>query len=453
MKGVKKEENMSEYTPTEKMNKIFNEKVQLQRWLDVEVALAKAQAHLGVIPQEMADEISRKAKIELLDMEKFKEVQKQVFHPLVSLLSVLRPICQGKAGQYLHLGVTTQDIWDTATVLQLKEAYKVVYESLRQIEADLLSMAEKHADTVMAGRTHCVHAIPLTFGYKIAVLAREVRRHIERLKECRERFLVGHISGAVGTFASFGEKGPQLQALVMKDLGLGVPDICWQASRDRPAEFANLLSIIASTLARFANEVCLLMSSEIVEVSEPWKMGIVGSSTMPHKRNPLIAEIIRAQAKKVKYNAALVTEVMVVEHDRDLNFWIAEGNTLTESCLIMGEILTHSQNMAKGLIVYPERMVKNIDTLKGLMLSEVVMLELGRKVGKQSAFEIVYEDSVKTMEEGVRFKEVLMKDERVTQYLTEGDIDRILDPKGYVGLAPQITREMVNLSRKEREND
>jgi len=267
---------MSEYTPTEKMNKIFNEEAKLQRWLDVEVALAKAQAQLEVIPQEMADEISRKAKIELLDMEKYKHIQQQIFHPLVSLLSVLRPICQGKAGQYLHLGVTTQDIWDTATVLQLKEAYNVVYKSLRQIEANLLSMAEEHADTVMAGRTHCVHAIPLTFGYKIAVLAREVRRHIERLKECRKRLLVGHISGAVGTFASFGEKGPQLQALVMKNLGLGVPDICWQASRDRPAEFANLLSIIAATLARFANEVCLLMSSEIVEVSEPWKMGLVG---------------------------------------------------------------------------------------------------------------------------------------------------------------------------------
>ena len=444
---------MAEYTPAEAMKQIFNKEAQWQRWLDVEAALARAQGALGVIPKEAAEEISRKAKVELLDMKEVRQSMQQIWHPLVAVYRALQHICKGDAGQYIHLGVTTQDIWDTATMLQLNEAHKVIYESLRQIEAALLDMAEQHADTVMAGRTHGIHALPITFGYKVAVWAREIRRHIERLKECRKRLLVGHISGAVGTFASWGQEGPQVEALTLKELGLEVPDICWQAARDRPAEFANLLAMIAATLARIANEVYLLMSTEIAEASEPWHMGLVGSSTMPHKRNPIITETMRALAKKVRYNAALVTEVAVVEHERDLNFWEPETNTLAESCLIMGELLTHGQNLAQGLIVYPERMKKNLDALKGLMMSEGMMIELGHKIGKQSAYNIVYEDSMKTIEEDIDFKQVLMKDARVTQHLTEPDIDRILDPREYIGLAPKITRAIVALSRKEREAD
>jgi adenylosuccinate lyase len=435
------------------MKQIFNEEAQWQRWLDVEAALARALSTLGIIPKEAADEISRKAKVEFLDMKEVKESMQQIVHPLVAIYRAIQRVCDGDAGQYIHLGVTTQDVWDTAIMLQLKEAHKVIYENLREIEAALLNMAEQHADTIMAGRTHGIHALPITFGYKVAVWAREIRRQIERLKECRKRMLVGHISGAVGTFASWGQDGPQVEALTLKELGLEVPDICWQAARDRPAEFANLLSLIAATLARIANEVYLLMSTEIGEVSEPWQMGLVGSSTMPHKRNPLITETMRALAKKVRYNAAMVTEVMTVEHERDLNFWIAEENVLAESCLILGELLTQGQQLAKGLIVYPEKMRKNLDALKGLLMSEGVMLELGHKIGKQAAYDVVYEDSMKTIEEDISFKQVLMKDARVTQHLTETDIDRLLDPKGYIGLAPKITRDIVAVSRKERERD
>jgi adenylosuccinate lyase len=195
------------------------------------------------------------------------------------------------------------------------------------------------------------------------------------------------------------------------------------------------------------------MSTEIDEVSEPWQMGIVGSSTMPHKRNALLCETIRSLAKRVRYNAALVSEVALVEHERDLNFWLAEANPISDSCLFMGEILTHAQNLAKGLIVYPEKMRKNLGALKGLMMSEGLMIKLGHEVGKQTAYDIVYEDSMKTIEKGIDFKQVLMDDPRVMEHLSESDIDRILDPKGYVGLAPKLTRDMVTLSRQEREKD
>ena len=445
---------MMQPTPKEMMEQIFSHKALIQCWLDVEAALARAEASLGMIPKEAAEEISRKAKVELLDMKKLEETRQQVWLPTVAFIRTFQSICEGDAGQYIHWGATSQDLVDTAQILRLKEAYKVIYQSLRQIEANLLDMAEQYADTVMVGRTHGIHALPITFGYKVIIWAREIRRHIERLKECRKRLFVGQLSGAVGTLASFGEKGPKVQALMFKrELGLEVPDIAWHASRDRLAEFANLLAIIAATLARIANEVHLLMSTEIGELSEPWRKGLVGSSTMPHKRNPFITETMVSLAKKVRYNAALITEVMVVEHERDVNFLSEEMDALAESCVIMGELLTYAESLAKDLVVYPERMKKNLGILKGLMMSERVMLELGHKVGKQTAHGIIHEDSMKAMEENAEFKQVLLEDPRVNQYLSESHIDRILDPAQYIGLAPQITRDAVALSRKERERD
>jgi len=445
---------MIQLTPKEAMEQIFSHEALMQCWLDVEAALARAEASLGMIPKEAAEEISRKAKVELLDMKKLEEIRQQVWLPTVAFIRTFQSICEGNAGQYIHWGATSQDLVDTAQILRLKEAYKVIYQSLRQIEADLLDMAEQHAGIIMAGRTHAVHALPITFGYKVAIWAREIRRHIERLKECRKRLFVGQLSGAVGTLASFDERGAEVQALMFeKELDLEVPDIAWHASRDRLAEFANLLAIIAATLARIANEVHLLMSTEVGELSEPWRKGLVGSSTMPHKRNPFVTETMVSLAKKVRYNAALITEVMVVEHERDLNFLSEETDALVESCVIMGELLTYAESLAKGLVIYPERMKKNLGILRGLMMSEKVMLELGHKVGKQTAHSIIREDSMKAIEEDVDFKQVLLEDPRVNQYLSESDIDRMLDPVRYVGLAPQITKDAVALSRRERERD
>jgi len=435
------------------MKQIFIDKARIQRWLDFEATLARAEATLGMIPKEAAEEISRKAKVELLDIKKMEETRQQVLLPTVAFIRTFQSICEGDAGQYIHWGATSQDLVDTTQMLKLKEAHKVIYQSLRRIEADLLNTAEQHADTIMAGRTHCIHALPITFGYKVTIWARDIRRHIQRLKECRERLFVIQLSGAVGTMAAFGRKGPELQSLVAKDLGLGVPDISWHASRDRLAEFANLMSMIAGTLARIANEVYLLMSTEVGEVSEPWQVGVVGSSTMPHKVNPFISESMMSLAREVRHNASLVTEFMVVDHERDLNFLLGEMEALEDSCLTISELLAYGESMARNMTVNPKRMKTNLDLLKGLMLSEVVMLELGHKIGKQFAHEIVYDDAMKAIQEGINFKQVLMEDPRVNQHLTEADLDRILNPAGYLGLAPQIARDMIALSRKEREED
>jgi adenylosuccinate lyase len=444
---------MTPLTPTEAMNRIFSEKGRFQRWLDVEASLARIQASLSIIPKEAADAISRKANAELLDLKRYKEMYQQTGHPMVAMLRLFQPIVESGFGQYLHLGATTQDIMDTAMMLALKEAHKIIYESLRRIEFDLLNMAEQHADTLMVGRTHAVQALPITFGYKVAVWAREIRRNIQRLKECRDRIFVIQLCGAVGTMAAFGPKGPEIQSLVAKDLGLGDSDISWHASRDRLAEFANLMSLIGAALGRIGQEVYLLMATEVGEVCEPWQKGVVGSSTMPHKVNPQIAQNMRDLARKLRYNASFVTEVMMVDHERNLDHFLGEREKMEESCLIMGELLTHGEDMAKNMTVNPERMKSNLSLLKGLLLSESVMIELGKKMGKQSAHEVIYEDAMKSMKEEVDFKQVLIEDARVSQHLTKSEINRLLNSEEYIGLAPRMARDMVSLSRKEREGD
>ena len=444
---------MLEVTPTEAMNRIFSEKGRFQRWLDVEASLARIQASLGIIPKEAADAISRGANVELLDLKRYNEMYQQTGHPMVAMLRLFQPVVEGNFGQYIHFGATTQDIMDTAMMLALKEAHEIIYASLRRIEFDLLNMAEQHADTLMVGRTHGVQALPITFGYKVAVWAREIRRNIQRLKECRDRILVVQLCGAVGTMAAFGSNGPRIQSLVAKDLGLGDSDISWHASRDRLAEFANLLALIGGALGRIGQEVYLLMATEVGEVCEPWQKGVVGSSTMPHKVNPQIAQNMRDLARKVRYNASFVNEVMGVDHERNLDHFLGEREKMEESCLIMGELLTHSEDMAKNMTVNPGRMRTNLQLLKGLLLSESVMIALGKKMGKQSAHEVIYEDAMKSMKDEVDFKQVLMEDVRVSQHLTRSEIDRLLSPDEYVGLAPQMARDMVSLSRKEREGD
>jgi adenylosuccinate lyase len=253
--------------------------------------------------------------------------------------------------------------------------------------------------------------------------------------------------------AAFGPKGPEIQSLVAKELDLGVPDICWQASRDRLAEFSSLLAIIALALGRIGQEVYLLMATEVGEVCEPWQKGIVGSSTMPHKVNPQMAEIMISLARKVRFNASFLPEVMVVDHERNLEHFLAEREKLEESCLIMAELLTLCGDMARNMTVNPRRMRMNLDLLRGLLLSESIMIGLGKKIGKQSAHEVVYEDAMRSMKEEVDFKQVLLEDTRVSQYLSETDIDSLLNPEKYIGMAPRMTREMVTLSRKERDEE
>jgi len=435
------------------MWEIFNEKAELQRWLDVECALADVEASLGLIPKKAAREICTKAKVKLIDEEERLRSLDRTGHPIVALIYSLKKVCKGGAGEYIHWGPTTQDIIDTGDQMAMKAAHQIIFDSLREIEENLLEIAERETNTVMAGRTHGQHALPITFGYKVAVWLREIRRHIERLKESRKRLFVGLLSGAVGTYASLGEKGPEIEALVMRKLGLEPPDICWAASRDRNAEFAYLVAMCASSLGKIANEVYNLQRTEVAELEEPIGETAVGSSTMPQKRNPRLCETVIGFSKRIKYYAVLQMDGMGVEHERGNAGWYIQRDTLGEMCLLIGDLLAKMKIITKGLKINVTSMEKNLNITRGLILSEAVMLELGLSIGKQTAHEVVYDAAMKASQCGMSLKDVLLEDVRVTKHMTPEDLDIILDPTKYVGLAPKITRDMITLTREERVRD
>ncbi|HHV78754.1 MAG TPA: adenylosuccinate lyase [Firmicutes bacterium] len=428
---------------TDDMREVWDEKNNVQKLLDVEAALARAEASLGIIPKEAAEEICRKAKLEFISLEEVRNGIRKTGHSLVPLLRSLEKACEGDWGQYIHYGATTQDIRDTAMMLQVKEARAIILKDLEGFKQTLSETVRKYAETPMAGRTHGQQALPITFGYKAAVWLDEVTRHIERLKESEHRLLVGNLSGAVGTYASFGPIGPEIEKRVMEQLGLGVPNICWHASRDRFAEFLNILALIASTCGKIANEVFNLQTTEVDEVEEGFTAGKVGSSTMPHKRNPGMSECIVSLAKLVRGNAAVMMQAMEQEHERDGSQWRTEWVLIPESCLYAGCAVRLSNTLVSNLTVKPKKMLENLHLLKGLLLSEPVMFKLAEKTGKQRAHEVVYELSMYSFEKGLPLREVLLKDPRTSGVLSKEEIDQALDPLNYLGLSKDIALRVV----------
>ena len=428
---------------SEEMRQVFSDESLVQRWLDVEAALARAEARLGIIPKEAADEITRKARVQYMDLAEIKRQIDATYHPIVPLIRVLQRACAGEAGEYIHWGATTQDIMDTAAILQLKEAHALISGGLREIAEVLRGLAAKHKDLVMMGRTHGQHALPITLGYKIAVWLSEVARHQERLEQCRGRVLVGQFAGAVGTLASLGERGLEVQRLMMEDLGLAVPLIAWHTARDGLAEFVGILGMVTATLGKVAKEVATLQRSEIGELEEPFAPGKVGSSTMPHKRNPMICEAVVAAAKIVRHNAPLALDAMGQEHERDMGPWQTEWEFIPETCILASGALRQMLMVLKGLVVRPDNMARNLDLLQGLPLSEAVMLRLAQKVGRQRAHDLVYDASMTAFSQNRPLRDVLLADPRLRSYLAAEDLDALLDPRAYTGLASHFVDRVL----------
>jgi 3-carboxy-cis,cis-muconate cycloisomerase len=363
---------------TEEMRRIFDDRNLLQKWMDVEAALARAEASVGLIPESAAKEISRKAKAELLDMEAIKKGIDVTSHPVQPFLTAYQSVCEEGAGEYMHWGTTTQDIMDSGAVLQIREAYEVIQRDLAEIIQILCALAREHKGTLMAGRTHGVHALPITFGFKVAIWVSELRRNRMRLAAARPRVLVSSLFGAVGTLNGFGENALEIQRLVSEDLGLGVSEVSWHPARDSIAEFTALLGMMAGTLGKIANEIINLMKTEVDELEEPFHHGKVGSSTMPHKRNPMICEAVVAVSRIVRSHVPLAMEAMMSEHERDMSAWQAEWEFLPEACIMTGGILGQMKFVLANLIVKPHKMQKNLDALGGLILSEAVMMPAGK---------------------------------------------------------------------------
>jgi adenylosuccinate lyase len=395
-----------------------------------------------MIPSAAAATISARAATFTWDPAELAAGIAHTFHPLVPAIRLFAAAC-GEAGAYVHWGATTQDIMDTGVILQLREALHLLSDDALALRAAWADLAAHYRDTPMPGRTHGQHAPPITFGFKVAVWVSELDRHLERLRDCAPRLLVGQLAGASGTLASFGPSGLEVQRLLLDDLGLGVPPIAWHTARDGLAEFVGLLGLICATLGKVALEVIHLQQTEVMELEEPFAMGKVGSSTMPHKRNPMICELIVALARIVRQDAALALDTMVQEHERDMGAWQAEWEYIPRACLLTASALAHSLRVARGLHVNPARMRANIDLTGGLALSEVIMLELGRHIGRQVAHEVVYEVCMQVAEQGGSFREALLAREEVRAHLSAAQIDGLLQPERYLGAAPDCVDRVL----------
>lgn len=425
------------------MRQVFADEALVQRWLDVEAALARAEARLGLIPQAAADEITRQARVENLDLEALGREIMATVHPIVPLVRALEAVCEDDAGQYAHWGATTQDIMDTAVVLQLEAAYEIIEGQLAGLADALAELTARHRATPMAGRTHGQHAVPVTFGFKTAVWLAEVDRHRERLAQSRPRVLVGQFSGAAGSLASVGEQGIEVQRLLLEELGLGVPVIAWHTARDGFAELACVLGLIAGTAAKIANEVIALGKTEVLEVQEPWHKGKVGSSTMPHKRNPMLSESVVGMAKIARSGVPLLLDLMVAEHERDMRSWHAEWEALPELCIVTSGALETLLRVVRGLEVDPERMARNLGETHGLIVSERVMMALAPLLGRERAHDLVYEASMEAFAQGRPLGDVLLKNEAVASRLGAKELERLLDPAGYTGLCAEFADRVL----------
>jgi adenylosuccinate lyase len=372
---------------TDELRAVFSEETRLQTWLDILVALASAQAQLGIIPQTAADEIARTARVDRLDIDFIAAETRATSHSTLGLIHGLQRVLSPSAGQHVYYGATVQDITDTWTALVMRKVCAVAWRDTRHIELRLLSLAREHRSTVMPGRTHGQQGSPITFGFKVASWADELQRHRDRLQDGAPRWLVGQLAGAVGTLGFFSTDALKLRARFCERLGLGDPGMSWTSSRDRIAEFANVMAMITATLARIGNEVYELQRPEIGELEEATSPTTVGSITMPHKRNPEGSEHLVTLSRLVRVSAALLLDGMVVEHERDGRAWKAEWPAFTEVCLLTATALQAARGLLDGLVIHDQVMARNVGMSAGMLSSERLLAALAPALGKHKAQE------------------------------------------------------------------
>lgn len=428
---------------TEEMRNVFNDEARIQRWLDVEAALALVQADLGMIPAKAAKEIAAKSRYDAIDMDLVLHHLAITKHPLVPVVRALEHACEGDAGEYVHFGVTTQDIIDTGLVLQMKDAFDIVRRDLLQMAGSLLRLTAEHRNTPMMGRTLSLQAIPITFGFKTAIWLSEIDRHLQRLEEMEARVFVGSIVGAVGTKASFGPKAHAMEKAVNAKLGLGTPNISWQPARDRMYEFGSVMGGINATLNKIGNQLLLLAHNEFDEIAEPFGEGQVGSSTMPHKRNPAVTENSVTVSNTLKSNINMLSDITKHEHERDGAIWKMEWKIIPEICLMLSVVTANLNFVLAGLDVKKDSMLRNLELLKGYALAERIMFALADKLGKQTAHEEVYHAAMKGIEAGITFKEALVQNKAIRGALSDAELETLLDPTTYVGESPEIVDQVL----------
>lgn len=391
-----------------------------------------------MIPADAASRIAETARAERIDFDAMREQTDIVGYPILPLVHQLAAMC-GDAGRYVHWGATTQDIMDTASVLQLREALDLIEADLREVRAILRRLAETHRDTPMAGRTHLQHALPITFGYKAAVWLTMFDRHQQRLAQLRERVEFVQLGGAAGTLASMGDDGLRVQDSLARELNLRVPPTPWHVARDGFAEAVNWLALVTGSLGKVAYDIMMMASTEFGEVYEPFVKGRGASSTMPQKRNPISSELMLAAAKAVRQHAGLMLDGMVQDFERATGPWHAEWIAIPESFILAAGALHQAKFALGGLIVDAPRMRRNLNLTNGLIVAEAVMMALAPALGRQEAHDVVYDACRRACDTGRGLAEVLGQSSLIRAHFNTEQIERMTDPSHYLGLAPQFT--------------
>ncbi|MFZ2676046.1 adenylosuccinate lyase [uncultured Streptococcus sp.] len=416
------------------MRLIWSDENKVSKQLAVEVALAKIEGELGIIPKTAAQQIIEKAKVEHLNLLALQKESAQKRHSLIALIHALQELVGTEAGEYVHYGVTTQDIVDTGIMLQTKEAYDVIVQHSKALIQTVAALAQKHRSTLMMGRTHGIHAIPITFGVKLAIWLDELLRNHKRLRqlECNEVF-VGSISGAVGTYAAFDGRGIEVERLTLAELGLVVPNISWQPSRDRFSEFATTLGIYAGTLGKIGHELFTLMKTEINEIHEPFRKGEIGSSTMPQKRNPALIEGVASLTQPIFSDDSVILQSMLIDGERDAIHWRNEWVALPEITSYLDAQLVQLTYILSELEVNTVQMRKNLDIQGSLPYSERIMFKLGKVIGKQTAHELVYQAAMKAIENHDDFISLLYQEPTVSTHFSKETIQSWIVPENNIG--------------------
>jgi 3-carboxy-cis,cis-muconate cycloisomerase len=431
----------------ETMRAVFSDENRVQCYLDIEAALARVQARLGIIPEPAAAEIVRHCKAALFDMALLKRQTERIGYPVLPVVQQLVKLCKDGLGEWCHWGATTQDITDTATVMQIRQALDLVEQDIVAIADSLAGLAKRYRDTPMAGRSNLQQAVPITFGYKMAVLLAGMERHRARLRELRPRVLVGEFGGAAGNLSSLGTRGLEVQAGLMQELGLGQPEIAWHTMRDRIAEAGCFLGLVTGTLGKIAMDVKLMMQTEVEEVYEPFAEGRGSSSTMPQKRNPISSNYITACVAMVRQNVAALLDAMVEDHERATGPWEIEWIAVPEIFMLSAGALSQARFLVAGLEVDEKRMRANLDITKGLIVSEAVMMGLGPHLGRQRAHDLVYDICRKVIATGQSFLDLLAEDKEISAHMDRAALAKLVDPANYLGLAGEMVDRVLAMRR------
>ena len=432
----------------EKVSTLFSREQLFQAYLDVEAALAKAQAKQNIIPEAAAHTISQMAQISNLNMDNINQSLDKTGHPLVPLIWELDRVCGPDAGGYIHWGATTQNITQTGKLLLVKQFHQLFLEKILKLLSVLSELALNTKNYALPGRTHGQHAVPATFGYKVAVWIDEIIRHYYRFKNCEDRVFVTMLGGGAGTMASVGMEGLETQKLMAEELGFTSMSMPARTIGDHLTEYILNLAMFAATSSKMAREIYTLMKQEFGEVEEPVPDGAVGSSTLPQKRNPRNCQDIVAWAAELRTMVPMSLEAMQTEHEADKTTSMMINVAIDRSCELADKIVSSSIYIFTDLKVFPDRMRKNLDLSGGLIMSEQIMLELGKKLGRQRAHDVVYDAAQHSAKTGVDFISALNEQQEITQNFKSDEINSMLDPEQYLGLCVYFAEHFAAEAKK-----